>query len=415
MLLPGGGGGGTTIVINPEDLRQTSAAALQVAEGYHVLAGRLRSRPLPEMPPDIAGRVSLELSEACCLLNSEPPILLETARELRVRAFWADVADRMAAGYELEGAQLAEFKAGMASGILLRYASAWEQELGRKYFEELKEREDPGGFAGFVKDVAGGVADFFEGAWDSIKDPAVMLYHLTPFSEDWTERWQELGSGLAYAATHPLEFGRAALALDALDERGVAYWLGNLAPSVAAAVLTGGGSAAVRGAGATARIADKADDLTRAARSLDRAGDALSTKPEWLRRLDQGNDFNVQRRPFYEHNELYVNQRSGTDYFRVDSYDTRVHEIVSRKFTQLGDVQENTAIGYLRELDSKYAPGTRIADVPSTPPHLRGSFLDGDMVLEVPVQSKPIPQSVLDEADRLNITIRDAQGRVYNP
>ncbi len=36
------------------------------------------------------------------------------------------------------------------------------------------------------------------------------------------------------------------------------------------------------------------------------------------------------------------------------------------------------------------------------------------MFLEVAVQTKPIPKSVLEEANRLEIQIRDVDGRVYN-
>jgi len=70
---------------------------------------------------------------------------------------------------------------------------------------------------------------------------------------------------------------------------------------------------------------------------------------------------------------------------------------------------------YLRELDAKYAPGTRVADVPSTPPELRGTPLDGDMFLEVPVQTKAIPPRVRELADKLGIRIRDTNGHIYNP
>ena len=52
-------------------------------------------------------------------------------------------------------------------------------------------------------------------------------------------------------------------------------------------------------------------------------------------------------------------------YVRLDSYVPQKGEIVSRKKTQLGEVSEETAIRYLKELKDKYAPGSIIADVPS--------------------------------------------------
>lgn len=85
------------------------------------------------------------------------------------------------------------------------------------------------------------------------------------------------------------------------------------------------------------------------------------------------------------------------------------------------NIQE-TAIGYLKELADKYAPGSIIADVPS---NTKGrnfkifeengdNILRGQMYLEVPVQKKPIPNSVLDYATEKFIKIRDINGRIYN-
>lgn len=96
----------------------------------------------------------------------------------------------------------------------------------------------------------------------------------------------------------------------------------------------------------------------------------------------------------------------------MDSYDPDV-EIVSRKNTQLADVQEATAKRYLSEVDRKYAPGTKIAEVPSAK-DLAGKTLNGQKILEVPVQEKPVPQSVLDAANERNIIIRDPTGHAYN-
>ncbi len=137
---------------------------------------------------------------------------------------------------------MTEFKAAYASGLLTRYAGPGLADLARDYAEEVHEDENPGGLSGFLNDVG----DFFEGAWDAIEEPAVMLYHLTPLNDDWTDRWSDLGHGLAYGVTHPLEFGKAILNLDALHERGLSYWLGNLAPAAAATLLSGGAAAAAQ-------------------------------------------------------------------------------------------------------------------------------------------------------------------------
>jgi hypothetical protein len=148
---------------------------------------------------------------------------------------------------------------------------------------------------------------------------------------------------------------------------------------------------------------------------------ATAGKPDWLVRLQQGNEFDDVQGLKYEeaggYNEVYVDKppdlvTGGSKYVRVDSY-LHDDEIVSRKMTQLGEVDESTGKGYVRELYNKYQPGRTIADVPSAPPGLAGRALSGDMVLEVPVQTSAVPQSVLDLAKQLNVMIRDINGTVY--
>ena len=106
-------------------------------------------------------------------------------------------------------------------------------------------------------------------------------------------------------------------------------------------------------------------------------------------------------------------------YYVLDSYNSPKPgtngEIVSRKFTQLSEIQQTTALRYLEELAYKYPPGAVIADVGSTPSGLAGKQLDGILILEVPVQVNPVPQAVLDSATMRGITIRDVNGTVYNP
>jgi filamentous hemagglutinin len=67
----------------------------------------------------------------------------------------------------------------------------------------------------------------------------------------------------------------------------------------------------------------------------------------------------------------------------------------------------------MNEIGQKYSPGSIIADVPSTPRDLVGRKLEGIKVLEIPVQTKTIPQGVLDWAAKNKVTLRDINGRVY--
>ncbi|HEY4367498.1 MAG TPA: hypothetical protein VGN07_09735 [Steroidobacteraceae bacterium] len=138
----------------------------------------------------------------------------------------------------------------------------------------------------------------------------------------------------------------------------------------------------------------------------------VSSRPQWLQRLDAGNDFNAERASAYPYNEVYVNKADGSGYYRLDSYDPAAGEIVSRKFTQLSDVQESTAVRYINEISAKYPVNGVVADVPSSG-DLSGQLLRGQYYLEVPVQARPIPQSVLNAANRQGVLIRDINGKVY--
>lgn len=98
----------------------------------------------------------------------------------------------------------------------------------------------------------------------------------------------------------------------------------------------------------------------------------------------------------------------------MDSYNEELGEIVSRKLTQLTEVQEATAMKHVREIVRKYPRGAAIADVPSTRRMgLVGQELRGRYFLEVPVQNTPVSQKVLDYARKYRVTIRDIAGHEY--
>ena len=143
--------------------------------------------------------------------------------------------------------------------------------------------------------------------------------------------------------------------------------------------------------------------------------------------------FNKARTKFYPYNEVYleapkkaINLPEGSptkhQYVRLDSYNPHTGEIVSRKYTQLSEVSEETAIRYLKELSDKYAPGTKIADVSSNISGAnagifkenRGRTLRGQMILEVPIQDKVVPKKVIDYANKHYIKIRAINGKIYN-
>jgi hypothetical protein len=129
----------TKIVVNPADLRRGAGKCKDTSHGLGLLAGRLRGKHMPEMPPGVRDRVFLEVSEVACLLGSEPHPLIAASEELRTRALWAEIADRLESGAELSDAQMAEFVALAQTGALTRYASPEQAELAGRFVAEMFE------------------------------------------------------------------------------------------------------------------------------------------------------------------------------------------------------------------------------------------------------------------------------------
>lgn len=110
-------------------------------------------------------------------------------------------------------------------------------------------------------------------------------------------------------------------------------------------------------------------------------------------------------------NEIYAGEMTEKgSYRRVDSYIPN-KEIVSRKFTQLSEVLESSAIKSANEAVAKYGPGTLVTDVPSGHEKLGsdgvGKPLVGKLYLEVPPQNNPVPEAVLEAAEDLDVRIRE--------
>ncbi|MFJ8954911.1 WXG100 family type VII secretion target [Streptomyces sp. NPDC102381] len=127
---------------------------------------------------------------------------------------------------------------------------------------------------------------------------------------------------------------------------------------------------------------------------------------EARKKIFAGNKFNKDNYGRYPANEVHLENGK-----RLDSY-AHQDEIVSRKYSQLSEVKESTAKSYLNEIVEKYEPDTVIRS--NKYPDLDGKPLEGQMILEVPVQKQPIPQSVVDHAADLDIVIRDNLGNLYN-
>lgn len=156
-----------------------------------------------------------------------------------------------------------------------------------------------------------------------------------------------------------------------------------------------------------------ADDATKAAwyRKAATADDI----PEHMRPILNGRAFNHEIYPQFNAHEVTIHRLDPVtgarlEAFRVDGLtDDR---IISLKHTQLAEVQPRTAKGYIDEMVRKYNPRDRDlifartqGNVDKLPGSLVGKNLEGNMVLGVPPQKTPIPQSVLDYAARWDVRI----------
>ena len=173
-------------------------------------------------------------------------------------------------------------------------------------------------------------------------------------------------------------------------------------------------AAAARGIDEVTGLPRYAEDIALLTDEAAVAADATRTSrmPQWLKdRLEAGRQFNRDNWSRYDANEVILGNGKILDSCSLNG------ENVSRKLTQLSDVQPGTARQYLNELVNKYSPGEVVAAKPSNerqfPTSMIGKPIRGQLVLEVPVQNLPVPQTVLDKAAELNVVIRDVSGRPY--
>jgi RsiW-degrading membrane proteinase PrsW (M82 family) len=127
-------------------------------------------------------------------------------------------------------------------------------------------------------------------------------------------------------------------------------------------------------------------------------------------RLREGRASRVSWRPRYPAHTVIL-----ADGRKFDAYLPH-RAIVSRKFSQLGQVVPETAIGYLLEALRGFTPGDVLADTPYNRSNFRtlvGTKLRGEVRLEAPVQETPIPAEVLEAAEQLGVVIVDEAGTVY--
>ncbi|WP_421892614.1 hypothetical protein [Marinoscillum sp.] len=124
--------------------------------------------------------------------------------------------------------------------------------------------------------------------------------------------------------------------------------------------------------------------------------------------MARGNAFNETARieRWYPFNEVTLSNGKRLDGYKPPK-DGKPGEIVSRKATDLGDIQLSTFESYLSEMKIKYAPGTSI-NAPKYGDLLKGKKLEGDMFLELPDSNLNLPyiQDYIDLANSKGITLR---------
>ncbi|PPG74786.1 T7SS effector LXG polymorphic toxin [Rathayibacter rathayi] len=151
----------------------------------------------------------------------------------------------------------------------------------------------------------------------------------------------------------------------------------------------------------TVRTPDGVDGIM-PSRNPDWLNDLLARDdlPPWRTRVAEGQQFNYQNHHRYPVNELQLGNNKV-----LDSY-IPGKEIVSRKNTQFADIRLETGQQYIDEMLNKYPPGAPIKS---------GGLLDGDLILEVPVQNKEISMDLLEYAASKEppVIIRDVQGKIY--
>jgi hypothetical protein len=114
--------------------------------------------------------------------------------------------------------------------------------------------------------------------------------------------------------------------------------------------------------------------------------------------IARGNAFNKKAEQLFNVNEL--NLKVDGNNVRVDSYvPPRINsegklisegKIISRKATDLEDIDIKTFEGYLKEMKKKYYPGAKIRS--DVYPELDGKLLDGKQYLQIPESNKSFSQ-----------------------
>ena len=130
--------------------------------------------------------------------------------------------------------------------------------------------------------------------------------------------------------------------------------------------------------------------LARKSKESKSARDRLSWKEErdyWLydSPMARGNEFNKKGEKIYDFNEIHLKNGKRLDSYIPPTMDKK-GMIISRKATDLENIELSTFESYLKEMKSKYSSGTTIRSNKYF--QLDGKKLQGNLYLEIPESNK---------------------------
>jgi hypothetical protein len=127
-------------------------------------------------------------------------------------------------------------------------------------------------------------------------------------------------------------------------------------------------------------------------------GKAPKDRLEWKESRDywlndspiaRGNEFNKKAEKIYDFNEIHLENGKRLDSYIPPTMDKK-GMIISRKATDLENIELSTFENYLKEMKSKYSSGTTIRSNKYS--QLDGKKLEGDLYLEIPESNKSFNQ-----------------------
>jgi hypothetical protein len=156
------------VVVDPAELRTVASRYTDAAGTLGAISGRVGCRPLPEMPPEIVGRVTSELQSVSTTIAHAAAPFPAAAKELTIRAMWADISAAGGTVSGLSARELRDFVTFMKDGSMLDYATDQQkrfagQIIGDMYRGNYKEPEKLLELAAIMK--SNGEDPYFAGAF----------------------------------------------------------------------------------------------------------------------------------------------------------------------------------------------------------------------------------------------------------